>query len=26
VAHRFLVWADDVVYGERFRPAQPPGW
>jgi reductive dehalogenase len=25
-AHRFLVWADDVVYGERFRPAQPPDW
>jgi reductive dehalogenase len=26
VAHRFLVWADDVVYGERFRPAQSPDW
>jgi reductive dehalogenase len=25
-AHRFLAWADDVVYGERFRPAQPPAW
>jgi reductive dehalogenase len=25
-AHRFLVWADDRVYGERFRPAQPPDW
>jgi reductive dehalogenase len=25
-AHRLLVWADDVVYGERFRPAQPPDW
>ena len=25
-AHGFLVWADDVLYGERFRPAQPPDW
>jgi reductive dehalogenase len=25
-AHRLLVWADDMVYGKQFRPAQPPGW
>jgi epoxyqueuosine reductase QueG len=25
-ARRFLVWADDVVYGVRFRPAPPPAW
>jgi ferredoxin len=25
-ARRFLVWADDLVYGARFRPARPPGW
>lgn len=25
-AHRLLVWADDRVYGERFRPAPPPDW
>ena len=25
-AHRFLVWADDVVYGEHFRAAPPPDW
>jgi len=25
-ARRFLVWADDVVYGARFRPAATPGW
>ena len=24
--HRFLVWADDLVYGKRFRPARPPAW
>lgn len=24
--HRFLVWADDLIYGGRFRPAQPPEW
>ncbi len=22
-AHRFLVWADDLLYGERFHPAAP---
>jgi reductive dehalogenase len=25
-AHRLLVWADDAVYGEQFRPAPPPDW
>jgi len=25
-AHRFLVWADDLVYGKHFRPAPQPGW
>ena len=25
-ARPFLVWADDRVYGARFRPARPPGW
>jgi reductive dehalogenase len=25
-ARRFLVWADDLVYGARFRPAPPPAW
>ena len=25
-ARRFLVWADDRVYGARFRPAPPPAW
>jgi reductive dehalogenase len=24
--HRFLAWADDVAYGDRFRPAEPPDW
>jgi len=23
---RFLVWADDRVYGTRFRPLPPPPW
>jgi len=23
-ARRFLVWADDLIYGARFRPAPPP--
>jgi len=26
LARRFLVWADDLVYGARFRPASPPAW
>jgi reductive dehalogenase len=26
LAHRFLVWADDLIYGRRFRPARPPEW
>jgi reductive dehalogenase len=25
-ARRFLVWADDLVYGARFRPTSPPAW
>ncbi|MBC8449915.1 MAG: reductive dehalogenase [Chloroflexi bacterium] len=25
-ARRFLVWADDLVYGREFRPAPPPRW
>ena len=25
-ARRFLVWADDLVYGARFHPAPPPAW
>jgi reductive dehalogenase len=25
-AHTFLAWADDVVYGEEFRPARSPAW
>ncbi len=25
-ARRFLIWADDLVYGARFRPASPPAW
>jgi reductive dehalogenase len=25
-ARRFLVWADDLVYGTGFRPAPPPAW
>jgi len=25
-AHRFLVWADDLVCGKRFKPAPPPDW
>jgi reductive dehalogenase len=25
-AHRFLVWADDLVYGEDLRKAPPPAW
>jgi len=25
-ARRFLVWADNLVYGARFRPAPPPVW
>jgi reductive dehalogenase len=25
-AHRFLVWADDLVYGKEFRKAPPPAW
>jgi reductive dehalogenase len=25
-ARRFLVWADDRVYGARFRAASPPAW
>lgn len=25
-ARRFLIWADDLVYGARFRPAPPPAW
>ena len=25
-AHRLLAWADDLVYGDRFRPAEPPDW
>jgi reductive dehalogenase len=25
-ARRFLVWADDLIYGARFRPAPPPAW
>jgi len=24
--HRFLAWADDLVYGDRFRPADPSKW
>ena len=24
--HRFLVWADDLIYGKRFKPAPPPDW
>lgn len=24
--HRFLVWADDLVYGADFRPAPLPTW
>jgi len=23
---RALIWADDVVFGARFRPASPPDW
>jgi reductive dehalogenase len=23
-SRRFLIWADDLVYGSRFRPAPPP--
>lgn len=23
-AHRFLVWADDLIYGARFEAALPP--
>lgn len=25
-ARRALVWADDLVYGRRYRQARPPGW
>jgi reductive dehalogenase len=25
-ARRFLVWADDLIYGAEFRPAPPPAW
>ena len=25
-AWRFLIWADQVVYGREFRPAPPPRW
>ena len=25
-ARRFLIWADDLVYGRRFHPAPPPAW
>ena len=25
-ARRFLVWADDLVYGARFRPVAEPDW
>jgi len=25
-SRRFLVWADDRVYGRRFRSAAPPSW
>jgi len=25
-ACRFLIWADDLVYGAHFRPAPPPAW
>jgi reductive dehalogenase len=25
-ARRFLIWADDVIYGVRFRAAPPPAW
>ena len=25
-ARRLLVWADDLFYGARFRPAPPPSW
>jgi len=25
-ARRFLIWADDLVYGAGFRPAPPPAW
>jgi len=25
-AHRFLVWADDLVYGKHFHPTKPPAW
>ncbi len=25
-ARRLLAWADDQVYGKRFRPAPPPRW
>jgi reductive dehalogenase len=25
-ARRFLVWADDRVYGARFRQGEPPAW
>lgn len=24
--HRLMVWADDRVYGARFKPAPPPAW
>lgn len=26
LARRFLVWADDRVYGARFHPLPPPAW
>jgi reductive dehalogenase len=25
-ARRFLAWADDLVYGRRFRPSSAPAW
>ncbi|MCP4542580.1 MAG: reductive dehalogenase [Chloroflexi bacterium] len=25
-ARRFLVWADDLVYGAKFSPGPPPAW
>jgi hypothetical protein len=25
-SRRFLVWADDRVYGRRFRSADLPSW
>jgi reductive dehalogenase len=25
-SRRFLIWADDRIYGARFRPTAPPTW